>query len=136
MTTQIPDVTATRPPRRPTDAILATLAERIGGRFTASTVFGSPVERDGVTVIPAATVRLGLGAGSGDDPRQQKSGDGGGGGGEGVPAGYIEITAHGSRFVPVVHPTRIVALCCATAVAVALTLRPDRARHAIGRGHR
>lgn len=76
MTTEIP----VRPPRqaagRATDAILATLAERIGGCFTASTVFGSPVERDGVTVIPATAVYLGLGAGSGTVPTAEKSGDG------------------------------------------------------------
>ena len=111
-------------PRRRTDEILATLAERLGGRFTAETVFASPVERGGVTVVPVAAVGFGLGAGSGNDPTADKSGDGGGGGGAGAPAGFIEITDGRSRFVPVVHPGRIVALCCATAITVALILRP------------
>ena len=37
------------------NALLGTLAERIGGRFGASSVFGTPVERGGVTVVPVAS---------------------------------------------------------------------------------
>jgi uncharacterized spore protein YtfJ len=116
------------PPHRRTDDILTTLADRLGGRFTASTVFGAPVERDGVTVIPVATVRLGFGGGSGGDRRSEQSGDGGGGGGSGTAAGYIEIRDGYSRFVPVVHPARMLAMLCATAVAMALSLRVRQAR--------
>ena len=125
-TTDTPFGPLAQVPRRRTEEILAMLAERLGGRFTAETVFGSPVERGDVTVVPVAAIGFGLGAGSGTDPAADKSGEGGGGGGAGAPAGYIEITAHGSRFVPVVHPERIVALCCATAIAVVLILRPGR----------
>jgi hypothetical protein len=42
MTTETQIDLITEPPRRRTDEILAMLAERVGGRFTASTVFGSP----------------------------------------------------------------------------------------------
>ena len=103
------------------------LAERLGGRFTASTVFGSPVEREGVTVIPVATVRFGFGGGGGTDPNSEQSGEGGGGAGSGAPTGYIEIKDGRSRFVPVVHPARMLAMACATAVAIVFSLRARRA---------
>ena len=131
MTTDIRATPPTQPPRRRTDDILTTLAERIGGRFSASTVFGSPVERDDVTVIPVATVRFGIGGGGGGgtDSGSEQSGEGGGGAGSGAPAGYIEIKRGRSRFVPVVYPARMAALCCATAIAMVLILRSGPARH-------
>jgi len=136
MTTETPVRPPTELPRRRTDDILTTLADRLGGRFTASTVFGSPVEREGVTVIPVATVRFGLGGGGGEDPNGGQSGEGGGGAGSGTPAGYIEIKDGRSRFVPLVHPTRMVAMFCATGVAMMLSLRLGRAQRAQGRWHR
>ena len=75
MTTETPVGPTTEPPRRRTDEILAMLAERVGGRFTASTVFGSPVEREGVTVIPVSTIRFGFGGGGGTDPNSEQSGE-------------------------------------------------------------
>ena len=113
-------------PDRRTDRILTALAERIGARFTASSVFGAPVERDGVTVIPVAAVRLGLGGGGGGDKSAEQEGEGGGALGSATPIGYIEITDGASRFVPIVHPARIVALVCAAALAALVLLRPYR----------
>jgi uncharacterized spore protein YtfJ len=69
--------------------LLATLADRIGAQFSASTVYGTPIERDGVTVVPVAAARFGVGGG-GCDPSKGPSGEGGGGGGV-TPAGYIEL---------------------------------------------
>ena len=109
-TSTTPPVTA---PRRRTDDILARLAEQVGARFSASTIYGSPVERDGVTVIPVAAVRFGLGGGGGGDAKQEQEGEGGGAMGTGSPVGYIELKDGRSRFVPVVHPARMVALVCA-----------------------
>lgn len=123
MSTETPTRPRTQPPPRRTDEILSTLAERIGGRFNATTVFGAPVERGGVTVIPVASVRFGLGGGGGVDAEHEQTGEGGGGGGSGAPAGYIEIKDGNSRFVPVVHPARMAAMACATAVGIALALR-------------
>jgi Sporulation protein YtfJ (Spore_YtfJ) len=79
MTTETPVTPPTQLRRRRTDDILTTLADRIAGRFNASTVFGSPVEREGVTVIPVATVRFGFGGGGGADPSSEQSGEGAGG---------------------------------------------------------
>jgi uncharacterized spore protein YtfJ len=111
-------------PRRRTDELLATLADRIGARFNASTVFGTPVERDGVTVVPVAAARFGLGAGSGSDPSKGQNGEGGGGGGGVTPVGYIELKGGRSRYVPVVHPARMLALVCCTVLAALLIMRP------------
>jgi uncharacterized spore protein YtfJ len=125
MTTQAatapPDV-----PRSRTDEILSMLAERLGATFVASSVFGTPVERDGVTVIPVATVRFGLGGGSGTEPDRKQSGEGGGGGGSGVPRGYIEIRDGRSQFVPIVHPARTAALAVGVVLAGISALRLSR----------
>jgi Sporulation protein YtfJ (Spore_YtfJ) len=111
-------------PQRRTDELLATLADRIGARFDASNVFGTPVERDGVTVIPVATIRFGIGGGSGSDPSKGQDGQGGGGGGVASAAGYIELKNGRSRFVPAVHPARMFLLVGAATLAALAILRP------------
>jgi uncharacterized spore protein YtfJ len=93
------------------------LADRVGAQMGASTIYGTPVERDGVTVIPVAVARFGIGAGSGSDPSKRQEGTGGGGGGTITPAGYIEFKDGRSRFVPIVHPGRMLALVCGAIVA-------------------
>lgn len=138
MTAETPVRQTNQVPRRRTDELLTTLVDRIGGHFTASTVFGTPVERPGVTVIPVASWRFGFGGGGGVDTtaeeQAERGGEGGGGGGIGAPLGYIEITDHGSRFVPVIHPARVAAICCATIVAFGLIRRPRRVREFEGKG--
>jgi uncharacterized spore protein YtfJ len=111
-------------PTHRTDELLATLAERIGARFNASSVFGTPVERDGVTVIPVATIRLGIGGGGGSDPSKGQDGEGGGAGGIASAAGYIELKDGRSRFVPAVHPTRMLLLVVTATLAGLAIMRP------------
>jgi uncharacterized spore protein YtfJ len=111
------------PPRRG-DELLSMLADRLGSRLSASTVYGPPVERDGVTVVPVAVARFVIGGGSGSDPSKRQEGEGGGGGGTVSPAGYIELKDGRSRFVPIVHPTRMVALVLGAAIAAFLIMRP------------
>jgi uncharacterized spore protein YtfJ len=79
---------------------LSSLAERLGGSASARTIYGDPVERDGVTVIPVATARWGFGGGSGTGggPQGEGSGSGGGGGMIVTPTGYIEISGGQTRF--------------------------------------
>ena len=123
------DETATTSvPRRRGDELLSTLAERIGARLAAATVFGAPVERDGVTVVPAAVARFGIGAGSGMDPSKGQEGEGGGGGGTVTPIGYIELRDGRSRFVPVVHPARMLALILGAVIAGLLIALSPRLR--------
>jgi uncharacterized spore protein YtfJ len=130
------ETSTTSVPRRRGDELLSTLAERIGARLGAATVFGAPVERDGVTVVPVAVARFGIGAGSGTDPSKGQEGEGGGGGGTVTPTGYIELKEGRSRFVPVVHPARMLALVLGTALAalaiVRSTVSPRRGRRRRG----
>jgi uncharacterized spore protein YtfJ len=122
-------------PRR-TDALLESIAERLGARFTSANVFGTPVERDGVTVIPVAAVAFGFGAGSGADSGKGE-GEGGGGGGSVSAVGYIELKGGRSRFVPIVRPERMVALMSLAALAATMialrTASPKPARRRRGR---
>lgn len=99
--------------------LLERLAERLGWSARARTVFGEPVERNGVTVIPVARARWGLGGGGGS-----KEGEEGGGAGGGLamdPVGWIEVTDGGSRFRPTRDPIRSAVGLLALAL-LALTL--------------
>lgn len=111
-------------PRRRADELIAMLAERLGAQFGVSSVFGSPVERDGVTVIPVATVRVGFGGGMGSDPDKKQEGEGAGGGGALTATGYIELKGGRSRFVPIVRPERMAALAFLAVVAALAVARP------------
>jgi uncharacterized spore protein YtfJ len=76
---------------------------------TVRRVYGEPVERDGVTVIPAAIVRGGAGAGSGEGEQEQRSaGDGGGWGGTARPVGAFVISGGQVTWQPVIDVNRIV----------------------------
>jgi uncharacterized spore protein YtfJ len=78
------------------------LADRVGARAGAATVFGEPVERDEITVIPVARAGWGFGGGSGTGPGGEGGGEGGGGGAVAWPVGYIEIRGQETRFRPIV----------------------------------
>src|SRR5215208_4963310 len=124
---------AAQPPRRRADELLAMLAERIGPPLSASTVYGTPVERDGVTVVPVAAARFAIGGGGGSDPTKAQEGEGGGGGGSVTPVGYIELKDGGSRYVPLVHPARMLALVCCAVLAGLVIMRPAMGRKRAGR---
>jgi len=109
------------------------LAERLGASASASSVFGEPVERDGVTVIPVARVRWGVGGGSGrgtgpgrgrgrgrkrakadeselgelSEQKEQNEGTGGGGGVQASPLGFIELRGGQARYRRVHDPLRL-----------------------------
>ena len=72
------------------------LAKTIGATARASTVFGEPVIRGEITVIPVASARWGFGGGGGQ--RGEERGRGGGGGVILQPVGFIEISASGAEF--------------------------------------
>ncbi len=76
--------------------------------ITVKRVFGDPIERDGVTVVPAAKVRGGAGGGSGKDEKGEEGG-GGGFGIEARPAGVYVIKHGRVTWVPAVDPARVVA---------------------------
>lgn len=91
-----------------TGAILDRLAERLRGAANAAAVYGAPVARDGVTVIPVAKVRwaFGGGGGTGRSPggNGTGSGEGGGGGVLATPMGYIEMRDGGTEFKQINDP--------------------------------
>lgn len=84
--------------------LLEQVAEKIGLHAGAQAVFGEPVEREGVTVIPVAQVIIGTGAGAGSSPGSADGDDAGAGAGAGGgaftrPLGYIEIDEDGATFL-------------------------------------
>jgi uncharacterized spore protein YtfJ len=92
-------------------------------------VFGEPVERDGVTVIPAATVMGGGGGGAGDSVKQpsegsdeaepqRQSGGGAGFGGVMWPAGAFEIRDGRVTWRPAIDVTRVLLMALVLAVAL------------------
>lgn len=88
------------------------IADRLQTTASVKTVFGEPIEIKGRTIIPVARVAYGFGVGSGRGKQtdaESKDGGTGGGGGIGVrPAGVLEITDEGTRFIPIGHRRRLV----------------------------
>jgi len=85
------------------ETLFESLAERLGRSARAAAVFGDPVERDGVTVIPVARARWGMGGGSGRRPRHGHEAEGVGGGGGAIvsPVGFIEVRAGRACYKPI-----------------------------------
>jgi len=106
-------------------ALLEQIGATVGQRAQVSTIFGEPVEREGVTVIPVARARFGFGGGGGSGSREGDSGSGGGGGG-GVavgPIGYIELHQGKAEFKRILTPTDLLALVAAGSFALAAIKR-------------
>jgi uncharacterized spore protein YtfJ len=104
---------------------LSGLTDRISSHLSVETVYGAPVERDGVTVIPVAVARLAFGGGGGTDPSKHQEGEGAGMAGMVAPTGYIELKDGRTRFVPVVRPARMFGMALAAALAALAILRPQ-----------
>jgi uncharacterized spore protein YtfJ len=106
------------------DELLERIGQTVGERAKVSTVFGEPVEREGITVIPVAKARFGFGGGGGAGGREGEEGSGGGGGG-GVsvsPVGYIEVRAGTAAFRRISNPADLLALVAAASLG-ALALK-------------
>ena len=92
-------------------------------------VFGDPIERGDVTVIPVAKARFGVGGGDARKNKRGAPGSGGGGGAIVSPAGYIEIHADGTtRFRRTVSTTSllmIAGMAMIGALAATWTLKPE-----------
>ncbi len=115
----------------PIDRMLDKLGERIGMRASVRAVFGEPVERGEVTIIPVARVRWGYGGGSGTGPVRSDSGDGqtmsGGSGAGGAvmtdPMGYVEVRHDGATYVPLSSPWMNPFLILASGISIAVVIR-------------
>jgi uncharacterized spore protein YtfJ len=106
------------------DELLQQIGVTIGDKARVTTVFGEPVDREGITVIPVAKARFAFGGGGGGGSRGNDEGSGGGGGGGALvsPVGYIEVHGDGAEFRRISSSTDVVALVVAAALA-ALALR-------------
>jgi uncharacterized spore protein YtfJ len=106
------------------DELVQRVSRMVGERATVTTVFGDPVEREGVTIVPVARARFGFGAGGGGGARGGEHGSGGGGGGGALvsPAGYIELRAGTAEFKRISSPMDLLAAIAAASLAV-LALR-------------
>lgn len=82
------------------------IVTRVGDQLGIRRVFGEPVERDGLTVIPVA-VAIG-GGGGGTGPDEQGTGAGFGGMVRGI--GVYAIGNGQVRFIPAIDTTALAAL--------------------------
>ena len=95
------------------------LVESLGGTASASAVFGTPVEKDGVTIVPVDRVRYGVGGGGGRGAGRRKKRDaaaadevgyGHGGGVQASPVGYIELRDGQASYKRIADPVRPMAV--------------------------
>jgi uncharacterized spore protein YtfJ len=91
--------------------------------LTVKRVFGEPYEKDGVTVIPVASVQGGAGGGGGEGPDSQGKGSGSGFGLRARPVGAFVIRGDELTWRPAVDVNRIVLGGQVVAVAALLTIR-------------
>jgi uncharacterized spore protein YtfJ len=91
--------------------------------ITVKRVFGDPYEKDGVAIIPAATVQGGGGGGGGEGPRGEGRGGGGGGGMSARPAGAYVIKDGDVTWQPAVDVNRAVTVAGAVAIVAFLSIR-------------
>jgi uncharacterized spore protein YtfJ len=108
------------------DELLSTARESL----TVRRVYGDPIERDGLLLVPAATVAGGFGGGTGKDTGGQE-GEGGGFGMAGRPAGAYVVANGQVSWRPAVDVNRVVGVVGLVVVAYLLTRpRVVRARAA------
>lgn len=127
------------------DDRLTKLIESLGGTASAQAVFGTPIEKDGVTVVPVARVRYGVGGGGGRGQGRKKrdTGDvdqvgyGHGGGVQASPVGFIELRDGEATYKRIADPTRSVAVALlfplVAAVAGGIVVAAVRGRCICGR---
>src|ERR1044071_1436590 len=94
----------------PIDGFVERMAERVGAKASVGAVFGDPIERNGITIIPVAKVRWGFGGG-------------GGGGVTADPVGYLEIGPTGATFRAITSAMPSPAFLLAAGATAALVLR-------------
>ena len=99
------------------------IQEKIAHSAHVKTVFGDPIAAEGKTIIPVARIRYGFGGGMGSGPTrggdEHRLGQGGGGGGGvmAIPVGVVEVSASGTRFIPVLSRKRMGGLILAGFIA-------------------
>lgn len=103
-------------------SLVEQLAQRLGISANATTVYGQPVQRGEVTVIPVAKARYGFGGGGGISKKGEE-GSGAGGGVSVTPVGYIEIKGGATQFRKIHDPQSLIAALAVGGLFTFLTLR-------------
>jgi uncharacterized spore protein YtfJ len=101
---------------------VADVFSKASDTITVRRVFADPIEQDGLTVIPAATISGGAGGGNGQDANGQE-GQGGGFGVNARPAGAYVIKDGAVAWRPAVDPNRLAAVVGLVVVVYLLTRR-------------
>lgn len=104
------------------------LAQLVGGRADVRLVYGEPIERKDMTIVPVARVRYGFGGGTGNKGKGEAveakgEGAGGGGGLMAAPAGFLILRDGEATYRAIRDPARMTGLVLAIAAGVMLTLR-------------
>jgi uncharacterized spore protein YtfJ len=102
-------------------SLVERIAESLGGAANAARIYGTPIEREGVTVIPVSKASYGFGGGTG-----KKAGDEGSGGGGGMmltPIGYIEIKQGDTRFRSIRDPQTVMKIVAISGLFTFLTVK-------------
>jgi uncharacterized spore protein YtfJ len=100
------------------------ILERARDVMSVQRVFGEPINQNGVTIVPVASVRGGGGGGGGPNPHG--GGGEGGGGGFGLtarPVGAYVIRGDQVEWRPALDVTRLATAGAAVAGLAVLTLR-------------
>ena len=91
--------------------------------LTVKRVYGDPYEKNGVTLIPAASVMGGGGGGEGDGGATVPGGAGGGFGMIARPVGAYRIKGDEVSWVPAADTTRVIIMSEIVAVVALLVIR-------------
>lgn len=97
--------------------------EQAKDAMSVKRVFGEPLEKNGVTVIPAARVQGGAGGGGGEGPEGQGTGSGSGFGMNARPAGAFIIKGDEVDWRPAIDVNKIILGGQLIAVAALLLAR-------------
>ena len=99
---------------------LEDLINKARNSIAVGRVYGKPIEKDGVTVIPAARVKGGVGGGGGGGQLDSEDINGGQGFGFGInakPVGVYVIKGDKVSWRPAIDVTKIILTGCGVAVA-------------------
>ncbi|HKO56806.1 MAG TPA: spore germination protein GerW family protein [Thermoanaerobaculia bacterium] len=83
----------------PENSLVERIGEVVQVHANARQVYGEPVERGGLTIIPVARVQWGFGGGGIGHGALERGG--GGGGARATPAGYIEVRDGQAEYRPI-----------------------------------
>jgi uncharacterized spore protein YtfJ len=100
--------------------------------LTVKRVFGDPIEKNGVTVIPAARVQGGAGGGGGEGPQGEGRGSGSGFGVNARPVGAFVIRGDEVVWRPTIDVNRVILggqLVALVALLVARSIAKSRSHH-------